>query len=272
MLYSIEYTKQFQYHDKDNIEYWINYNGHDAGVKNFLTQNPHKKIVIRLDEKEIINFLAEDKIDFYETIIASKINTSFSFLLKYNNYSQQICKKLYEKKIPFFFDIKVNSWDILYGLLDLHASEIYVCEELAFELEKVSKIIRGNGAKVRIYPNICQSTWASSPALKQFFIRPEDVDLYEPYVDTLEFWGTKKDYNVLYETYAIKKRWYGYLNEVIVGLVSDIDNRCIAPGFGKVRLHCNKKCLKGEHCSLCETIEQLANNLLNKDIIIKSPN
>jgi hypothetical protein len=268
MQYSFEYTKQFRYHNKENIEYFINYNGHDEGVVDFIKRTEHKIVIIIGDTETTYTFLANDSLNKYIELLKEKQN--FIFSLPFDDCGISLSQKMYESQLPFFFNFHSNSWDIVVSMLNLHAKEVYVCEELAFDLPNVSKIIRQNGALVRVIPNICQTAGKGLPTLKQFFIRPEDVDIYEDYVDILEFWGKKSTYNVLYETYALKEKWNGPLNEIIIGLEDNVDSRYILPDFGKTRLHCNKRCLKGKRCNMCETIKDFANNLQKNNMKVKT--
>ena len=56
--------------------------------------------------------------------------------------------------------------------------------------------------QIRVFPNVAQSR-SEIPAIKQFFIRPEDLNAYEPYVDIYEFYRVNSSINtdVLYEIY-----------------------------------------------------------------------
>ena len=40
--------------------------------------------------------------------------------------------------IPFFFGNRVNNWDEFLGLLDLGVTDIYVIEDMCFDLERVA--------------------------------------------------------------------------------------------------------------------------------------
>ena len=44
--FNLEYTEKFNYKNADNVGYWILYNGHDEGVKDFLIRNKEKRITI----------------------------------------------------------------------------------------------------------------------------------------------------------------------------------------------------------------------------------
>ena len=128
-----------------------------------------------------------------------------------------------------------------------------------------------------MFPNVAQSSWEGTAALKKFFIRPEDVDAYEPYIDTFEFWDDSDEYRnhqkhmniVLHHIYAIDKKWFGKLNEIIYGLDCDIDSRFTIPRFAEMRIKCNKKCMKGGSCNICDNIYDLSKTLEKAEIMVK---
>jgi hypothetical protein len=215
--------------------------------------------------------LISDKIKFYIGKSSSDY-CPFVFCLKYNKYGIEISKLMKKNNIPFFFNRHANSWDEIMGLLSTGVSEIYVCEELCFDLPTIADIAHMVDVKIRVIPNICQSKWENTPSLKQFFIRPEDMPIYEQYVDVFEFWGDKRTYNVLYETYALKRKWFGPLKEIILGFEGETDNKCIIPTFGEVRSRCGKRCNKGKNCHICEKIDKLASALAERELYVKSDN
>jgi hypothetical protein len=139
---------------------------------------------------------------------------------------------------------------------------------LCFEIDKVAEIAAQYNAQVRVYPNIAQSKWNNTAALKKFFIRPEDIDEYEKYVDVIEFYNVDKQIDIYYDIYKQKKKWFGKLNEIILDFDSDIDNRYIIPRFAEMRIKCGKNCLKGGSCRRCEIIEQLSNTLEESQLVV----
>ena len=99
---------------------------------------------------------------------------------------------------------------------------------------------------------------------KYFYIRPEDVSVYEPYVDYFEFFGKLDRQAVLYKIYK-EGQWLGSLNELIGGLKNEIPNVCIVPYFGTARVGCGKRCSYNKSCEVCSNIKNLAKVLESKD-------
>ena len=84
----------------------------------------------------------------------------------------------------------------------------------------------------------------------------------------------KKDFSkldkpeVLYEIYAQDRHWYGDLSEIISGLESNLDSRFILPHFGERRVKCQRKCLAGEKCVICEAILECSKTLQEAGLLI----
>ena len=123
--------------------------------------------------------------------------------------------------------------------------------------------------RIRVFPNVAQCSTEYTNDLKKFFIRPEDLENYEPYVDVYEFYGDSNKLLTYYQIYKYDKKWFGPLKDLIIGFNDEIDNKYIIPRFPERRIKCGKKCLKGVSCSMCETIEQLSKTLEDAKMIIQ---
>ena len=178
------------------------------------------------------------------------------------------------RKNKYYFNMPVKNIGDIYNAIDLEVDEVYISGDLAFVLPQAKELLDFRNIKIRAFPNICQKEWngKTPSAFKGFFIRPENVDLYANYIDTLEFYGldNEQKQNVLYETYAIEKRWYGPIKEIIIGLDDcDIDNRFIIPRFAQKRINCGRSCLYNNKCQLCDIIVALSNTLKQADLIVE---
>lgn len=175
--------------------------------------------------------------------------------------------KLKAKNVPFFLELYTSTWDSFIGQIELGVSDIYVTQDLAFELDKLSPIAKENNVQIRCFANIAQSSWEDWKGIKTFFIRPEDVDIYSEYVDVIEFWDAIDNQNVLYDVYFKDKKWDGKLREIIKRLDNDVNNYYIlGDEFAKRRIHCGKRCLKDNSrrkCELCDRLIELADSLEN---------
>ena len=71
------------------------------------------------------------------------------------------------------------------------------------------------------------------------WIRPEDIEVYSKWVDTIEFITDDlgKEATLLH-VYKENKFWPGNLNLLITNLNYNIDNRGIPEEFGEIRTNC----------------------------------
>ena len=254
MKYCLDFVKQ----NKDVLNDVAEIRCSDIALLETLSQRHcDKRIIIPIySKKELLDALC----------ICKKIDNNYVFSLAIQDEEQ--ISLLKESNISFFINKLVNTWDIFTELVELGVSDIYITEELGFELDKIATIAHEKGIQIRAFPNICQSGSLTMSSLKSFFIRPEDVSIYESYIDVLEFYGKEEKQSALYKIYKDEK-WFGKLKEIIPNFNSELDSRFILPNFAKYRVKCGKKCLKGGKCKICERIEKLSENLKKSNLLIK---
>lgn len=273
--FCVEYKKGFRY-SNEVAEMNIHYNRRDTSLTAFLEEHKSQRINIFVDDAE--DFLKNKCLDFFFAVVKQSYLTNFA--LVFTTYEDENVKKIIEAlkanhdvNIPFFFMQHVNSWDVLTGIIETGASDVYVVEELCFDLPKVKEITKKRGCQVRCYPNIAQSAWSGIPAIKQFFIRPEDIETYAKYVDVFELLGRNESIETLYKIYAKDQRWLGQLHEVVASFHDkNVFNASIDYFFAISRIKCGKRCMKGRECNICDTCKDSSNLLKEHDIIIKKNN
>lgn len=211
-----------------------------------------------------------DELKILETIIQiHKERPQLKFDLRVNNYDEKFIEKLKSIDIPYFYRDLARNWDIFLGLLKLGVSDIYIVEEMGFELDKISKIAKSQNTKIRIYPNIAQSAFKSTEDIYKFFVRPEDIDVYEKYVDVYEILtNDKSKEKVFFDVYKNDKKWFGNLNELLLDFNIDLDSKYIIPRFAEKRVRCGRQCLKGGKCQLCSRVIDLSKNLEKANLIV----
>ena len=168
----------------------------------------------------------------------------------------------------FMFGVPVADWYSLESMLRCGVSEVFIEGYLGFCLPDVKKECDKFGAKIRVIANFASATWFDCPAIKKFFIRPEDVKHYEPYVDTIEFEGGKTLQEVCYRAYT-KGEWYGDLSEIMPELQTELDSRRIPEMFGEIRTKCGMRCIRGSQCSVCRAFEHFTEMLTKTDTILE---
>ncbi len=156
------------------------------------------------------------------------------------------------------------------GLIKYHPTDMYICEELGFSLDKISKILHRNNIKIRVFPNICQSSFPETPSIKTFFIRPEDIPAYSAFVDVFELISDESRQETIFKVYK-EEKWFGKINELIPTFRGDLDSRYLLDTFGIVRSKCGKRCMyKPESCAICDQFSELAKTFKVNKIMIRT--
>lgn len=258
MKYCVDFYNHIIGYDKAD-EYTIKYTKKNDVLIDFLEKNNTKRVNLTIEEK-----LTDAEMETFVSIYEKFSN----LVLRFESYDAEMIDLITKSGIPFFFGNRVNNWDEFLGLLNLGVSDIYVVEDLCFDLERVALIAKPAGIKLRTFANVAQSQWKETPEIKKFWIRPEDIEIYEPYIDTIEFFGTPQQISVLLKVYKEDKKWFGKLKEIIFGLKSDIDSRYIVPKFAEQRTSCKKDCVKGGKCRICDRVIELSEALEEANILI----
>ena len=250
----------FKSYIQDAEEFKIKYNPSDQTLKDFLEKYQQKSIVIDATED-----LTNLDINLFKEL--SKKYQNIKLIISYEN--KEVVTKVQENEIPFFFSNFVTTGDQMYGLMKYNPTDMYICEDLGFSLDKVSEILHKNNIKVRVFPNICQSSFNETDSLRTFFIRPEDIDIYSTFVDVFELIADENTQQILYKVYK-QQKWFGPIKEIIPSFKGELDGRYILDSFGRIRSKCGKKCLfKPESCSICDRFMDLAETLKKNDLIVK---
>lgn len=267
MKYCLDYKKYGRYMDEAD-ELNITFRREDTSLFQFLSERKHKRINIYIADQE--DFLENNDIEIFYAM--QEKDPELNFALKLGDYRSEYTKKIYKLikgKFKYYFSNFVRDWDTLLGYVSLQPSDMYIVENLCFELDKVSKVLHYWNINIRAFPNIAQSTWSNTKDIKKFFIRPEDIDFYGDYIDTVEFMGRDNSVETYYKIYAIDKKWFGKLREVIVDFNDELDSRFILPSFAQARVKCGKSCFKGGKCRICEVVEKSAEVLENNGLMIE---
>ena len=266
MKYCIDYTPNSSKLDKVN-EINIPFNKDKIlTLIDFLKNHTNQRVNIYIkDIEECLQYKIIEKM-----VKIKEEHPEFNFSLKFALYDSKLPIKILQKaKIDFFFEVYISQWETLLEILNLNVSDIYITGDLGFELDKVAEVAHKNNTKIRVFPNVSQKSWVKMPAIKTFFIRPEDIEAYEGFIDVLEIYGDRKKHDLYYEIYAEDKEWYGKLSEIILELNLDLDSKYTIPRFGERRLKCNRECFKGGKCQICERVEELSKTLEKANLVVK---
>jgi hypothetical protein len=164
-----------------------------------------------------------------------------------------------QEKIPFFINRPCRSWEEFNWLLKQGVSDINISGPLGFEMGKVNRVLNSLDRKViiRATANRVENAMQQTDSLVGFYIRPEDVEIYEGFIDVLEFEGLEHQ-DTFFSVYAENKSFIGNLNQCIYDFQKPIDNKGLISLFGERRRDCGRQCLSGGHCRRCYDLADLA--------------
>jgi len=157
-----------------------------------------------------------------------------------------------EHELKWYWALPCTSWFELYGLINNKASEVFINGPLFFDLPKLSTICKEHNIQIRAVPNKAYDYYIPRDnGICGTYIRPEDVVIYEKYIDTLEFVSANLTQEAnLFDIYKVKGFWNGNLRLLIINLNKDVNNRGFDNRFAERRLSCKQQCLK-TNCKFC---------------------
>ena len=262
MKYAIKFYRGCRVLDKAD-EIIIKYDYIEPDLVRFVTTRPENQRII----VNIINLPPEQEQESLAIFQAAQREHKNIAILC--SFSQNIIVDLDLLNLPYFFAEWAKNFDDLAGMLRFHISDIYISGELGFYLDKVSKICKEQNIKVRVCPNMAQTSSEFdflTENIKKFFIRPDDVEFYEQYIDVFEFMGSLMQQPVYYDIYR-DGRWLGDLNEIIINLNQSVHDMAVLPSF-RTRATCGKRCAFGS-CDLCSRVVDVSKSILDKGLAIK---
>ena len=185
-----------------------------------------------------------------------------NFILALDDFDLDIVEKCKKEGIKFYWSYPVTTFYTLHALKKLGAEYALIDSPLTHSIINAANV----GIKLRVVPNVAY--YAIVPredGVLGSWIRPEDLDLYNPYIVAIEFedCDIKKE-QALYRIYMEQKAWPGNLETIITNLNYPGVNRMIPQDLAIKRMTCGQRCLLGAHCQLCYRYLNLANPELLK--------
>ena len=249
MKYCLKYTnlcKNLSKVDEIQIQYI-----EDRGLLKFMEKFSKQRIILALN-----GFLPDGELQKLRAI--HNQYPDYHFAVAFKNRETCNPEKLITEGIDFFILEPCQNWEYFQWLLKLGVSDVNLSGALAFEFLKVKQVLDRLDRKVnvRITPNITQSIMAETADLIKFYIRPEDMDIYDEYIDVLEFAGLEHQ-DTFYEIYS-KRFFIGNLNQCIYNFNDKVDNKGLTELFGARRVNCGQQCLKGGNCRRCYDMRDIS--------------
>lgn len=251
MKYAVKYRKDFR-HINEVDELIFDYNESDEFVDFITKLKPEQRVTIRLS----YDYDVEKSIPFL-SLVKQKHN-NMMVQIQFSGIAEE-ADKLRFADIPFMFTNYCRTCDEIKVFKEFGTEEVYVVEDLGFNIKKL-QYFREDGLKIRLIPDIAQGIPSVNKyveGITKFWIRPEDINLYEKYVDTMELMRMDDRLSITYELYK-QEYWKGQLNLLIMDADDlDIESGRLDPRFGLHRLTCGRRCSYGE-CGLCKEFAKLA--------------
>lgn len=165
---------------------------------------------------------------------------------------------LREAGIPYFWGYAITSAYELYSLIAAGVCEARITAPLFFQTD----VLRKCGIPIRVTANVAHDGYIpTTDGVIGSWIRPEDLNLYEGAITTIEFADCDNSKEqALYRIYAEQHAWPGKVNMIISNINDDVAyNRMLPEDFTKARLNCGQRCMSGSACRLCYRYLSLAN-------------
>ena len=190
----------------------------------------------------------------------SRLNTICREKFIFGAVSANQFYKCNELGIKFYFDRPISRYEDIQDLRVFKPEYLLIETPLFFELEKVKVF----GIPVRLAPNLAYyDNWIPKVnGLYGSWVRPEDMDLYEGLIDTVEFVASDaRQEEAYYRVYFETKTWPGELEHFIVNFRQlGVNNGYLPRSFTEARLNCGQKCQSGGSCKICAKAVKLSNN------------
>ena len=238
----------------------------------------------RNSQEKLLEF-AEEYPDKRINIETNKIDVSFLSVLNKahdNIYIRltdisdfQYVEVFKEKGIKFFFDVKclpANSIASLDYLLSLGVSDVYLADDLLYDLRETHLFTSSHNVGIRIVLNTVMANVPYTDQAKTPWFPPDTFHIIEKYISTVEFdCGRPFNWNafgVYYRAWFDRKDWHGNLNEIILGLDIDVLNDSIVgEDLIRYKIHCRHHCTNAKsHCRKCDQFVELSQKLASKNI------
>ena len=182
----------------------------------------------------------------------------------------KLVKEMKEHGLKFFFNAlsAPSSFSLLEEQLMFGVSDVYICDDLCYNLEKVRKACDKYNVQVRLILNEIPSKRldkGKNPRAPIFI--PEYKKKLSNYIDVGEFNASSWiKINTLYKIWFKQEKWREDLKFIYNDLEISIPNESLIPNFFDFKINCGYRCGYGSCCNKCEQFVDIARDLREKNI------
>ncbi len=179
-----------------------------------------------------------------------------------------LARNLPPQKVMYHFPI--TTYNDLYYVLYFHPYAIMLGEPLTFSLPKVRKTIEYytpadlTMPQIRVHPAIGRpNDWNfildDDNGLRHFWITPQTLPVYEPYVDVLDLYDTDvRREQALVDVYS-QEQYMLPISTLVKHCESSLPCGFISAEFANRRLECGQSCMTSPYaCHYCSHFERLS--------------
>lgn len=233
-----------------------------SNLLNYIDLYPHADLIIegKIDEKDLAECSRMNKIHF------GKNNKNV--ILSVENPNSSLLDEIKRADLMWYYAYPVFTFYDARGLREAGACSIIIGPPLTHSLDEFMAV---GFDEVRVVANVAQFNYTPhSIGIYGGFIRPEDIELYEPYIDTIEFRDCDKEKEqALFRIYMEEHNWPGDLNLIINNLNFSTTNRMIPEKFAERRMNCGQGCQAVSSCQRCYRLLKMADPSLLRPYLRK---
>lgn len=187
-----------------------------------------------------------------------RIVFSFHSLL-YENF----VNVLRRENLKFYFTDVYHTVEEIRLAIDKGVCDVIVGSPLTFNLKTLKYIFKD--LNIRVILDRIEDTYDDAPFGSQFFIRPEDLILYDNLIDYLVLVTEKA--NIFFDVYK-SGSWFGDMKELYPNMKVGAWNPGLSFMFTITRLQCKHNCAMASPCNVCENFIFMAANLKKNNMAI----
>lgn len=277
---------------EDVIDEWnINYDPYKYTKTDKLNQTANKKEESQMLFDKLITFveqypnkriniaITDNNIPVSHLVTLNKLHDNV--YVKLNIYQQRYAIEFKNKGIKFFFDntVPVSTFILLDELIKMGVSDVYIADDLCYNLENVSNRCKKDNVQIRLILNRIPATTPNADTdIHSPIFTPRHFNVLNEYIDVAEFdcfYDSESDaynwniFNVLFKSWFIKHDWYNDLREINKDINFFYPVRQEMPLFIERKTNCGRKCAYSDKCHKCEVVIELAELLYDDDVYIK---